>query len=161
MRPKIGFIDPVIIDNLGADRVGKCSCNRQLAGPGKAQQIKENIVHRCNRLRPKTTSGKTQYEWYPNSLRASILLRTASVGSASEAVILDARASQRTRMAHTVFFQSQPPDVHRFVMNAIEPLWLEPKADAAVRQAIKQQFPGRFSDDEIGLLIHCAMFIMK
>jgi hypothetical protein len=46
-------------------------------------------------------------------------------------------------------------------MNAIEPLWLEPKADAAVRQAIKQQFPGRFSDDEIGLLIHGAMFIMK
>jgi hypothetical protein len=42
-----------------------------------------------------------------------------------------------------------------------EPLWLEPKADAAVRQAIRQQFPGRFSDDEIGLLIHCAMFIMK
>jgi hypothetical protein len=55
----------------------------------------------------------------------------------------------------------QPPDVYRFVLNAIEPLWLEPKADAAVRQAIKQRFPGRFSDDEIGSLIHGAMFIMK
>ena len=65
-------------------------------------------------------------------------------------------------MAHIVdFLQSQPPDVYRFVLNAIEPLWLEPKADATVREAIKQQFPGRFSDDEIGLLIHGAMFIMK
>ena len=65
-------------------------------------------------------------------------------------------------MAHIVdFLQSQLPDVYRFVLNAIEPLWLEPKADATVREAIKQQFPGRFSDDEIGLLIHGAMFIMK
>ena len=65
-------------------------------------------------------------------------------------------------MAHIVdFLQSQPPDVYRVVLNAIEPLWLEPKADADVRQAIKQRFPGRFSDDEIGSLIHGAMFIMK
>jgi hypothetical protein len=65
-------------------------------------------------------------------------------------------------MAHIVdFLQSQPPDVYQFVLNAIEPLWLEPKADATVRQAIKQKFPGKFSDDEIGLLIHGAMFIMK
>jgi hypothetical protein len=77
------------------------------------------------------------------------------------------RRSLRTRrkkaaMAHIVdFLQSQPPDVYRFVLNAIEPLWLEPMADATVRQAIKQQFPGKFSEDEIGLLIHGAMFIMK
>jgi hypothetical protein len=69
---------------------------------------------------------------------------------------------ERAAMAHIVdFLQSQPPDVYRFVLNAIEPLWLEPKADVTVRQAIKQQFPGKFSDDEIGLLIHGAMFIMK
>jgi hypothetical protein len=48
MRPKIGFIDPVIIDNLGADGAGECSCNRQLASPGEAQQIKKNIIHRCD-----------------------------------------------------------------------------------------------------------------
>ncbi|MBV9968938.1 MAG: hypothetical protein JO228_03055 [Xanthobacteraceae bacterium] len=65
-------------------------------------------------------------------------------------------------MAHIVdFIQSQPPYVHHFVLNAIEPLWLDPKAYASVSEAINQQYPGRFSDDEIGLLIHGAMFIMK
>ena len=84
------------------------------------------------------------------------------MGSASEAGYPGgACTTEDPDVAHGVLFQSQPPDVHRFVLNAIEPLWLEPKADAAVRQAIKQQFPGRFSDDEIGLLIHGAMFIMK
>jgi hypothetical protein len=87
--------------------------------------------------------------------------------TAAEAVVLVIPAhvaayQQEATMAHIVdFLQSQPPDVYRFVLNAIEPLWLDPKADAAVREAIKQQFPGRFSDDEIGLLIHGAMFIMK
>jgi hypothetical protein len=86
--------------------------------------------------------------------------------TAAEAVVLVIPAhvaayQQEATMAHIVDFLQQPPDVYRFVLNAIEPLWLEPKADATVREAIKQQFPGRFSDDEIGLLIHGAMFIMK
>jgi hypothetical protein len=87
--------------------------------------------------------------------------------TAAEAVVLVIPAhvaayQQEATMAHIVdFLQSQLPDVYRFVLNAIEPLWLEPKADATVREAIKQQFPGRFSDDEIGLLIHGAIFIMK
>jgi hypothetical protein len=69
---------------------------------------------------------------------------------------------ERSAMAHIVdFLQSQPPDVYRFVLNAIEPLWLDPKANASVREVIKQQYPGRFSDNEIGLLIDGAMFIMK
>jgi hypothetical protein len=56
-------------------------------------------------------------------------------------------------MTHIVdFLQSQPPDVYRFVLTAIEPLWLDPKAHARVGEAIKQQYPGRFSDDEIGSL---------
>jgi hypothetical protein len=59
------------------------------------------------------------------------------------------------------FLQSQPPEVYRFVLNTIEPLWLDPKANASVREAIEHQYPGRFSDDEIGLLIAGAMFIMK
>jgi hypothetical protein len=95
--------------------------------------------------------------------------RTApgSPRTAAEAVVLVIPAhvaadQEKAAMAHIVdFLQSQPPDVYRVVLNAIEPLWLEPKADAAVRQAIKQRFPGRFSDDEIGSLIHGAMFIMK
>ena len=68
---------------------------------------------------------------------------------------------EATKAHKDEFLHSQPTDDYRIVLNAIEPLWLEPKADATVREAIKQQFPGRFSDDEIGLLIHGAMFIMK
>jgi hypothetical protein len=65
-------------------------------------------------------------------------------------------------MTHIVeFLKSQPPDVYSFVLDAIEPLWLDSKAHARVEEAIRQQSPGRFSDDEIGLLIHGAMFIMK
>jgi hypothetical protein len=65
-------------------------------------------------------------------------------------------------MAHIVdFLQSQPPDVYRFVLKSTEPLWLDPNANADVMEAIRQQYPGRFSDDEIGLLVDGAMFIMK
>jgi len=63
-------------------------------------------------------------------------------------------------MAHIVdFLQAQPPDVYRFVLNAIEPLWTDSKANVA--DVIKQHYPGRFSDEEIGLLIAGAMYIMK
>jgi hypothetical protein len=63
-------------------------------------------------------------------------------------------------MAHIVdFLKAQPPDVHRCVLKAIEPLWTDPKANVA--DVIKQRYPGRFTDEEISLLIAGAMFIMK
>ena len=63
-------------------------------------------------------------------------------------------------MAHVVdFLESQPPDVYRFVLNAIEPLWTDSRAD--VGEVIKRQYPGRFSDDEINWLIFGAMHIMR
>jgi hypothetical protein len=63
-------------------------------------------------------------------------------------------------MAHIVdFLQAQPPDVYRFVLNAIEPLWTDSKANVA--DIINRQYPGRFSDEEIGLLIAGAMYIVK
>jgi hypothetical protein len=63
-------------------------------------------------------------------------------------------------MGHIVdFLKTQPPDVHRFVMNAIEPIWSDPKANVA--DAIKERYPGRFTDEEISLLIAGAMHIMK
>jgi hypothetical protein len=63
-------------------------------------------------------------------------------------------------MPHIVdFLQAQPPDVYRFVLNAIEPLWTDAMANVA--DVIKQRYPGRFTDEEINLLIAGAMFIMK
>jgi len=63
-------------------------------------------------------------------------------------------------MAHIVeFLQAQPPDIYRFVLNAIEPLWTDSKADVA--GVIKREYPGRFSDEDISLLIAGAMYIMK
>jgi hypothetical protein len=63
-------------------------------------------------------------------------------------------------MAHIVeFLDQQPPDVYRFILNAIEPLWTDSKADVA--DVIKRKYPGRFSDQEIWLLIAGAMHVMK
>jgi hypothetical protein len=63
-------------------------------------------------------------------------------------------------LAHIVdFLKSQPTDVYRFVLHAILPLWTDPKANVA--DVIKQRYPGKFTDEEINLLIAGAMFIMK
>lgn len=57
------------------------------------------------------------------------------------------------------FLNAQPADVQRFVLKAIEPIWLDPKAPVA--EAIKREFPGRFSDEEIDHLIYAAMIVMR
>jgi hypothetical protein len=68
--------------------------------------------------------------------------------------------SFRGPVAHIVdFLKTQPPDVYRFILNAIEPIWTDPKADIA--DVIKERYPGRFTDKEISLLIAGAMHIMK
>jgi hypothetical protein len=44
-------------------------------------------------------------------------------------------------------------------MNAIEPIWSDPKANVA--DVIKEQYPGRFTDEQVSLLIAGAMHSMK
>ena len=48
---------------------------RQLAGAGKAQQIKENIVHRCDRLRSRSGGARPQFhsKEHRNARQASTL----------------------------------------------------------------------------------------
>ena len=63
-------------------------------------------------------------------------------------------------MAHIVdFLKAQGPDVCSFLLNAIEPIWTDPKANVA--EVIKERYPGRFTDEEINLLIAGAMHVMK
>jgi hypothetical protein len=59
------------------------------------------------------------------------------------------------------FLHAQPPDVYQFVLRAIEPIWLDSKQMRNVAEAIKQKYPGRYSEDEIFHLIAGAMTIMR
>jgi hypothetical protein len=56
------------------------------------------------------------------------------------------------------FLRAQPADIHNFVLDAVTSHFTDP---AYVAEAIKRQYPGRFSDEEISLLIAGAMYIMK
>ena len=59
------------------------------------------------------------------------------------------------------FLKSQPPDIYQFVLVAIEPIWLDPSQTGSVAEAIKQKYPGRFSEQDIFNLIAGALTLMR